>query len=498
MTPLLSLTGTTKSFGPVRVLSGIDLTVGSGQVVGLLGENGAGKSTLMNLVSGRYRPDEGAMTLDGVPFAPADVAEGIAAGIRFVHQELSLAPSLSVAENLFLGTYMARRSGFIDRRAMRARAREVLAGVGLDGLDPGLPVGQLRTGEQQLVEIAKATATRPRLLILDEPTSSLTPAEAGRLFAMVRRLTQDGTAVILITHRLEEALANCDRIVVLRDGRLVSDEPASETSRDRLIRHMVGRAALFSYQGRPHAAGAPPRARIRGLTDGRHLSPIDLDVGPGEVMGLFGLLGSGRTEFLETLYGFRPRGAGSVEIDGDALPVNSVAAAVAAGVALVPEGRKTRGILPTHSVRRNISASSLGRLSAWGFMRRGQERAEAGRLAHDLGIRMHSAQQLIATLSGGNQQKAVVARALGAAPRLLLLDEPTHGVDVGAKSDLYDIIRRLAQDGMSLVVASSELPEIMAVADRCAVFSAGRLVAVLDREAMGEEAILRHAFTHHG
>jgi ABC-type sugar transport system ATPase subunit len=263
---------------------------------------------------------------------------------------------------------------------------------------------------------------------------------------------------------------------------------------------MVGREALFAYRGansRSRFAGATSRARIHGLTDGVYLSPIDLDVAPGEVMGLFGLLGSGRTEFLETLYGFRKRKAGSVEVDGRAITTDSVDAAVTAGIALVPEGRKTRGIFPSHSVRRNISASSLGRLSALGFVRKEQERVETDRLASDLGIRMHSAQQLITTLSGGNQQKAVVARALEATPKLLLLDEPTHGVDVGAKSDIYDIIRRLAEDGLSLIVASSELPEIMAIADRCAVFSVGELVAILDRSEMSEETILHHAFTHH-
>ncbi len=499
MTPLISLSGISKSFGAVQVLTGIDLIIKPGQIVGLLGENGAGKSTLMNIVSGRHRPDSGRMELHGTTFSPEGVADGIASGIRFVHQELSLAPSLSVAENLFLGNYLAGRSGFVDRRAMRTRARALLETVGLSDVDPTLPVGHLRAGEQQLVEIAKAMVTRPRLLILDEPTSSLTPAEAGRLFALVRDLARDGTSVIFITHRIEEALANCGRIVVLRDGRLVSDQVAQETSRDELIRHMVGREALFAYRGRSRPGGAArPRARIQGLTDGAHLAPINLDVASGEVVGLFGLLGSGRTEFLETLYGFRPRKGGSVEIDGAPIAAGSVAAAVAAGIALVPEGRKTRGIFPTHSVRRNISASSLARLSPKGFMRASQEQQETDRLSSDLGIRMHSAQQAITTLSGGNQQKAIFARAMEAKPKLLLLDEPTHGVDVGAKSDIYDIIRQLAEDGLSLIVASSELTEILAIADRCVVISSGEVAAVLDRDEMTEESILRQAFTRHG
>jgi ribose transport system ATP-binding protein len=494
---LLSLTGITKSFGPVQVLGGIDLAIPRGQVLGLLGENGAGKSTLMNIVSGRHMPDSGSMTLEGEGFSPRSVAEGIDKGIRFVHQELSLAGALTVAENLFLGSYLAGPLGFIDRRGMRQRARGLLASVGLADLDPDTAVGRLRAGEQQLIEIAKALVTRPKLLILDEPTSSLTPVEAARLFALVGDLSAQGTAVIFITHRLEEALANCHRIIVLRDGRLVSDEAAKQTTRDRLISHMVGRKEVFSYRGRGAILTEKPRARIEGLTDGDVLHPVTLDVAAGEVLGLFGLLGSGRTEFLETLYGFRRRAAGRVEIDGAVLTGGTVQQSVAKGIVLVPEGRKTRGILPSHSVRRNISVSSLGALSSLGFVRAGEERREADALARKLGIRMASPLQLITSLSGGNQQKALFARSLEAKPKLMLLDEPTHGVDVGAKSDIYDIIHGFAEQGLSLIVASSDLAEIMAIADRCAVFSAGEVVGILPRAEMTEEAILRLAFARH-
>jgi len=494
---LITLREITKSFGPVRVLEGINLDIRRGEILGLLGENGAGKSTLMNIVSGQYRCDGGQLTLDNAPFQPVTVAEGIAAGIRFVHQELSLAGSLSVAENLFLGDYLSTPLGFVRHDAMVERSFELLESVGLAELDPRTQVSKLRAGEQQLVEIAKAMVTRPKLLILDEPTSSLTPNEAAHLFKLVHELAEQGTSVIFITHRLEEALVHCDRIVVLRDGELVSDELASETTRDRLIHHMVGRESIFTWRGREQAQQAAPRARIIDLSDGDVLAPISLDVARGEVLGLFGLLGSGRTEFLETLYGYRTMATGRVEIDGQVLPSASISSSVEAGIALVPEGRKIRGILPTHSVRQNISVSSMRDFSFAGFIRRADEARASDRLADQLGIRMASPQQVITSLSGGNQQKAIFARALQFEPKLLLLDEPTHGVDIGAKSDIYDIINSLADDGLSLIVASSELVEIMAIADRCAVFSGGELEAVLDRDDMTEEAILQHAFSKH-
>lgn len=495
--PLIAMNGISKSFGPVRVLEEVDLAIRAGEVVGLLGENGAGKSTLMNIVSGQYESDGGSLALDGTPFNPVSVAEGIAAGIRFVHQELSLAGSLSVAENLFLGDYLSNRSGFINRGEMTARSTGLLQSVGIGELDPSMAVGNLRAGEQQLLEIAKAVVTQPRLLILDEPTSSLTPVEAARLFTLVHDLAARGTSIIFITHRLEEALAHCDRIVVLRDGKLVGDELAADTTRDRLISHMVGRKSIFALRERTDTRSTKIRARITGLTDGDVLAPISLDVAEGEVLGLFGLLGSGRTEFLETLYGFRHMAAGTVEINGVKLRSASVHKSVAAGIALVPEGRKTRGILPTHSVRRNISASSLRQLSHAGAMRLGVEARQSDVLAEQLGIRMASPLQVITSLSGGNQQKAIFARALQSNPILLLLDEPTHGVDVGAKTDIYDIINTLADEGLSLVVASSELSEIMAIADRCAVFSGGELAVVLDRDDMNEESILQWAFSNH-
>lgn len=490
---LLGLRDIRKSFGAVHVLHGVDLDIKAGEIVGLIGENGAGKSTLMNIVAGALLPDAGTMLLQGRPAQHLNVREGRSLGISFVHQELSSVGALSVAENMFLGHYRAGPWGRIDYQMIEMESATLLKRVGLGHISPRTELGRLRTGEQQLIEIAKAIAEKPKLLILDEPTSSLTPFEAERLFLLMKELSQDGTGLILITHRLEEALANSARIVVLRDGRLISDRKSADTNREQLIQDMVGKAATFAYRGGDRAPG-PVRLRVRGLRDSDFLSPIDLDVRAGEVVGLFGLVGAGRTEFLETLYGARRRGGGTIELDGEALHMREVRDAVRAGLFMLPEGRKTRGILPTHSVAGNISISHLWDIARRGFIPRRIERRRALDQAKSLNIRMGSIDQPITSLSGGNQQKALLGRALLADPKILLLDEPTHGVDVGAKSEIYDIIHELAAQGLGIIVASSELPEIMAVADRCVVFAGGRVSGVLSRHEMTDDTILDKAF----
>ncbi|WP_246018332.1 sugar ABC transporter ATP-binding protein [Pelagibacterium montanilacus] len=491
---LLELRAIEKSFGSVHVLHGVDLDVRRGEVIGLIGENGAGKSTLMNIVAGTLAPSAGTMAFEGRPAQLRSVRDGRAIGISFVHQELSTVGALSIAENIFLGDYRAGPGGFVNYKAIRTEAAQVLERVGLGHIDPRTELGRLRTGEQQLIEIAKAIVEKPRLLILDEPTSSLTPFEAERLFALMKELSDQGTGLILITHRLEEALANCSRIVVLRDGRLISDRASATTGREQLIHDMVGKEATFTYRGGERGPGEV-RLKVEGLKDKGFLAPIDLEVRAGEVVGLFGLVGAGRTEFLETLYGARPRTAGSVTLDGAPVAISEVTDAVKAGLFMLPEGRKSRGILPTHSVERNISISHLGQLARHGFVPGGAEREAAARRAETLNIKMGSIRQPITSLSGGNQQKALFGRALLADPRILLLDEPTHGVDVGAKSEIYDIIHGLADQGLGIIVASSELPEIMALADRCVVFAGGRIAGILSRDQMSDDAILELAFS---
>ena len=494
--PLVRARAVAKAFAGNAVLNSVDLDLYPGEVVGLLGENGAGKSTLMHILSGGLQADSGTIELAGEPMRFGSVGEGIEAGISFVHQELSVVGALSVAENLHLGRFPKTKTGFVDYATMRAASRALLDTVGAGGIDPAREAGTLRAGEQQLIEIAKAAGRKPRLLILDEPTSSLTPHEVSSFFAYVRKAREAGTAIIFITHRLEEALALCDRLVVLRNGAIVSERRPAETTREQLIADMTGKPAIYDYKPRP-LDGQPVVLALRNVSDGHHLQDISLDVRRGEILGLFGLVGAGRTELLDVVHGVRPPVAGEIAFEGKPFQPRSPSEAVGQGVALVPEGRKTAGILPQHSVRENAAVSSLRKFAGRFFSDR---RGEAGRMADfskSLGIRMASDQQPIATLSGGNQQKVIFARALMTEPRLLLLDEPTHGVDVGAKADIYTIVSEAAGQGLAVLMASSEVPEILALCDRVAVLSKGRLAGILGREDMTEDRILTLAFREH-
>ena len=493
---LLRATAIDKAFGGNPVLRGVDFAVASGEIVGVLGENGAGKSTLMNILSGALRPDGGTIALDEVPVRFGSVRDGLAADIRFVHQELSVVGALSVAENIALGDFPVKASGLVDFPAMRAAARRQLDAIGATGIDPRAPAGRLRLGEQQIVEIAKAVARKPRLLIMDEPTASLTAHEVAAFLAFVRRIAAEGTAVIFITHRLDEALALCHRLVVLRNGRVVAERLPAETDRTGVIADMTGRAALFDYQPPEHEA-PQPLLRLENVGDGRHIAGIDLEIGEGEVFGLFGLVGAGRTELIETLFGVRRLKSGRVLLGGTPVAIREPSQAVALGLSLVPEGRKTAGILPRHSIRRNLTLSSLAAVARGPFVSPSREAAAMARYRQDLGIRMDRDRLPITTLSGGNQQKVLIGRALMTEPRLLLLDEPTHGVDVGAKADIYAIIRAQARAGRTVLVASSETEEIMTLCDRAAVLSKGRVAGVLSRAAMSEAAMLDLAFQRH-
>lgn len=494
--PLVRARAVAKGFSGNAVLQSVDLDLHSGEVVGLLGENGAGKSTLMHILSGGLTADSGTIELAGEPVRFSSVGDGISAGISFVHQELSVVGSLSVAENLYLGRFPKTATGFVDHALMRASSTALLERVGAGNIDPGEEAGRLRAGEQQLIEIAKAAGRKPRLLILDEPTSSLTPHEVEGFFSYVRNARAAGTAIIFITHRLEEALGLCDRLVVLRNGAIVSERRPEQTSREQLIADMTGKPAIYDYKQRAIDDGTVALS-LKNVSDGAHLRNISLDVRRGEILGLFGLVGAGRTELLEVVHGVRSIKSGKLALNGQPFAPRDPREAVARGVVLVPEGRKTAGILPQHSVRDNAAMSSLRRFAGRFFSDR---RGEAGRMAgytKSLGIRMASDLQPIATLSGGNQQKVVFARALMAEPRLLLLDEPTHGVDVGAKADLYTIIAQAAEGGLTVLMASSEVPEILALCDRVAVLSKGRLAGILDRDELSEDRILTLAFREH-
>jgi ribose transport system ATP-binding protein len=493
---LLSLRGIRKSFGVATVLDGIDLDFRGGEVVGLLGENGAGKSTLMNIVSGSVTPDAGTVSFDGELRTWAHPGEAMASGIAFVHQELTSIGAMTVKENLFLGDYCTRR-GFIDRRAMGEGARRLLAQVGAVHIDPDAEMGSLRIADQQSVEIAKALRSDLKMLLLDEPTSSLTAHEAQALFGLLAQLKARGVAVVFITHKLEETLQVCDRVIVLRDGRLVSDRPTAETHRTKMVAEMAGREIRLDAARRSDvAAGQPVRLRIRGLHASALLKDIDLDVREGEVLGLFGLVGAGRTELLETVFGARPVEQGSFELDGQAFVPRSPSHALSKGLSLMPEGRKANGIFPNLSVARNITASVLKQASAFGFLNHPALAEQVAQGVEHCRVSAHDVEQAMAELSGGNQQKAILARCLAVGPRILLLDEPTHGVDVGAKEQIYQLIEQLAAQGVAVVFASSDVLEIMRLASSVVVLSNGRIAERLPASEFDPVKIVGAAFRY--
>ncbi len=499
--PRLRMTGITKRFGGVHALEGVDFEAGAGEVHALCGENGAGKSTLMKILAGAIGADAGAIELEGkvVRFAgPRDAEE---AGVRIIHQELNLVPDLSVAANMFLGREKRRALGLIDDRAMEAEARGLFARLGA-AIDPRARVGDLRIGDQQMVEIAKALAFDAAVLIMDEPTSALSDAEVARLFRVIADLRGAGTTVIYISHKMNEIFAMADRVTVLRDGRFVATAERRAIGPEQVVRWMVGRS-IAAFEFEPTAAPAgPPRLRVAGLDlpsplhSGRPtLREITFDVAPGEVVGVAGLLGAGRTELLEALFGASMvPPTGTIELDGRPVRFRWPGEAIDAGVALVTEDRKTLGLFDRMNVAENVTIAHLGALARLGVVGPGPERSAVRRSIDRLRIKTAGGRAAITSLSGGNQQKAILARWLLTGPKVLLLDEPTRGIDVGAKAEIYALIRRLAAEGLSVVMTSSELPELLGVCDRILVLCEGRKTADLTRAEATEEVIM-HAAT---
>ena len=487
-TPFLELRGIVKSFDGVTVLKHVDFAVREGEIIGLIGENGAGKSTCMNIIAGELAPNDGEVLIDGRPVRINGVAAGLEQGIRFIHQELSLVGALTVAENIFLGDYASNILGFLNKKKLKQAAAEVLNRVRASHIDPLARVETLRAGDQQLVEIAKALAHgKPRLLIMDEPTSSLTEHEASALFELASELASAGTAIIFITHRLEEIQAISHRVVVLRDGEKVAELPVP-VSRETMIAQMVGKESVGSGAV-IRAVSGEPVLKVNDISDGT-LANIAFDLHRGEILGLFGLVGSGRTELLEILFGIRPKRRGELWMAGrgDRATPN---------IRMVTESRKTSGILPQHSVADNIAISALPQLQRGWFIDRAAQSALVEDARKRFRIRVAHAEQPITSLSGGNQQKALLARAFAAKPDILLLDEPTHGVDVGAKDEIYTLIRQMADAGMAIILASSEVPELMTISDRCVVLSQQEQAGILTRDQLSEEQLLKLAFSRH-
>ncbi|MDL5204627.1 sugar ABC transporter ATP-binding protein [Streptomyces sp. ALI-76-A] len=484
--PLLALRGIGKSFLGVPVLDGVDLQVRPGEVHAVVGENGAGKSTLMKVVSGVHQPDEGTVEFAGAPRTFRSPREAQQAGIGIVYQELTLLPERTVAENVCLGREPLRR-GLVDRRAMLSHTAGLLASVGEGSLPPDTRVGRLGVAQQQVVEIVKALALDARLLIMDEPTAALADHEVDQLYALVRRLQEHGMGVLYVSHRLKEVFDLSSRITVLKDGRAVATVNTADTSADQLVRHMVGRelSSYYPDPAKPQELG-PVRLTVR---DGgnRKLRGIDLRLRAGEVLGVGGLQGSGRSALARALFGAAPFSTGRVTVDGAPVRLRSPRAAMRAGIAYVSEDRKGEGIVAEQSVLDN--ALLAGRAVRPGRLGRGARTARVRELLAAVELRAAGEDQEIRFLSGGNQQKVVLARWLALAPRILLFDEPTRGIDVGAKAAIHDLVRRLARDGAAVLMVSSELPELLGMSDRIIVMRDGRIAGELPGGATEEDVV---------
>jgi ABC-type sugar transport system ATPase subunit len=493
--PILDAQGVHKRYGGVHALRGASLTIYPGEVHALIGENGSGKSTMLKILSGQVQPDGGQIVYEGRPATFGDPTEALRSGIATVTQETTLALDLSIAENIFLGHRMVRRSGLIDWRATRRRATEALARLDLD-LDPGMLVRKLRPDQQQMVEIARALSIDARVLILDEPTSSLTEDEVEALFGLVRRLRGEGVATIFVSHRLGELFVLSDRVTVLRDGHSVGGGLVKEFDRARLIELMVGRS-LENFDA-THDGGSEVEAavlRVRDYSLPGSFEDISLDVGPGEVVGLAGLVGAGRSELLEALFGVR-RGQGRVELAGEQVSFKSAGHAIRAGLGFVPADRKLQGLVQQMSVRDNLMMASTSRLGRHRMPGKASEAAMVRKMISDMSIRAHSPSVPVSTLSGGNQQKVVLGKWLATEPKVLMLDEPTRGVDVGAKAEIYKLPDDAAKRGLGILVSSSEIPELQILCDRIIVMFRGRAVVSLAREDATEARIAHFAGGH--
>ena len=490
--PLLEMHGIHKAFPGVKALDDVSLEVGAGEVVALVGENGAGKSTLIKILSGCYRADAGEIALDGQRLARFSPHEAQQLGISVIYQEFNLAPPLSVAENVFVGRQPRSWAGAVAFGRMRAATQEVLDSLHLP-LDARRLVESLSVAEQQMVEIAKAISFQARIIVMDEPTAALTEHETATLFGLVRRLRGQGVSVVYISHRLEEVFEVADRVEVLRDGRNAGGMAVAEATVEKIVRLMVGRELREMFHKAPVEIGEPV-LEVRGLTRrASGVRDVSLEVRSGEIVGLAGLVGAGRTEIARAIFGVDRTDAGEIRVDGRPVHIRSPRDAIRAGMGFVTENRKEQGLFLVMAVRENVTAAGLGRLTRWDFIRFGAERRLVGSLVGQLRIRTPSQEQQVRFLSGGNQQKVVLARWLALRPRVLLLDEPTRGIDVGAKAEIYALMGTLARAGVGILMISSELPEILGMSDRILVVREGAIAGELSRAEADQETIIRLA-----
>lgn len=489
--PILHMKHISKSFPGVQALRDVHLDVRRGEIHVLVGENGAGKSTLMKILAGIYHPDSGTIELDGRPTVIDSSHQARALGIGIIHQELNLSPNLTVAENISMGREPYTFLGWIDFRTMERRASEALEQVGAT-FSPSTLVGRLSIAQQQLVEISKALSEQARILVMDEPTASLSERETQKLFEIMHTLRSRGITIIYISHRMAEVYKLADRVTVLRDGQYVDTLEGQAITADALIQRMVGRPLGDLYIHDVIGAGDVVLEAL-DLSDGRHIGPASLTLRRGEIVGLAGLIGAGRTELARLIFGADRHSGGEIYVEGVRVNISHPIDAIHAGIGLVPESRKEQGLFLKMAVQENIVMNTLSKLTVGGFIDKRRVRQTAQKYVDDLNIRLASLDQEAASLSGGNQQKVVLAKWLTLNPKVLLLDEPTRGVDVGAKAEIYRIMNRLAHDGVAILMISSELPEILGMSDRILIMREGKIVAELPGRTVTQQEIMSHA-----
>jgi ribose transport system ATP-binding protein len=486
--PLVRMTGIAKAFSGVTVLDDVSFDLQTGETHALLGGNGAGKSTLMKILEGVYTLDRGTIEIDGEPVELRSPQAARRHGVAMIFQEFSLVPTLTVAQNIYLTREARTRAGLLDDRALERQASELLAELGVD-IDPRTEVGRLGAASMQLVEIAKALSQNARVLIMDEPTASLARSEVEALFRIIDRLKERGIAIIYITHRLEEVMAVADRVTVLRDGRLVGTRPTSELDVEALIEFIVGSSVghALAHGERPVDRSGTPLLSLRAVSTSTGLEGIDLDLYAGEIVGIAGLMGSGRSDLARAVFGIDALSSGEIHLRGERIRIRRPADAIEHGIVLVPEDRRTQGLVLSHSVERNLTLALLRRLSRGGLLDEGEGAAIAERYVARLSIRTRSLDTPVRRLSGGNQQKVVLAKWLATEPDVLILDEPTVGVDINTRSEIADLVRSLADQGKGVLVISSELAEVLALADRILVLRDGRIHRSVGRSDVADE-----------
>jgi rhamnose transport system ATP-binding protein len=478
--PFISMSGMSKSFVGVKVLKDVSFDVRPGEVHALLGENGAGKSTLIKMMSGLYTPDSGTITVQGKQVKFATTRDASAAGIATVYQELLLFPELSVAENVFLGHYPRTALNVIDWATVRSRTRELLDSLDTFDLDVDTKVQTLSVAQRQRVEIAKALSRNAKILIMDEPTASLVESDVQRLMSVVRHLRERGVGIVYVSHRMPEIFALADRVTVLRDGALVGTRDIGEVDERELVSMMVGRP-IDSLFPKVDATIGETVLEVKNLNHGRHVQDISFSLRKGEILGIAGLVGSGRTEVALTLFGMTPATSGEISLNGKKVEIRSPRQARDLGIAYVPEDRGLQGLVKPMAIRKNVSMATIDRLSKGIFIRAAEEAKKATDAVKRFGVRCRNIEQAVGELSGGNQQKVVIAKWLETQPQILILDEPTRGVDVGAKAEIHTIMGELVRQGVSILMISSELPEVLGMSDRVLVMSGGRITGEIDR-----------------